>query len=325
MPRKKKTVQEANIPEIKSELASKIDALETELEQVTSGTSTEKNQSEKKLTVKKSTKGKKKLTVTDEENKEIVSTEISAARKIFADEDDSVIEALEERIKQRKEEREKAEAEREAARVEKKEKTEIITLPYLVNEVSKYVRGQSTVEELNKLGDKINIITYIPILQKFSLAMMLVFNLNNEILENTEIKAISLQKHLFFDVLLNKYAMIDISEAKLCTYETYDLLYPVLAPYILQYCENDYRNFESIIKDTMNFNNIQEFGELLEKVDYKRLEKANEANVQALEELKKNQKLIKDLNKLLDNTKSENSKNLEQIVNQIALKKTIEK
>ena len=31
MPRKKKTVQEANIPEIKSELASKIDALETEL------------------------------------------------------------------------------------------------------------------------------------------------------------------------------------------------------------------------------------------------------------------------------------------------------
>ena len=56
MPRKKKTVQEANIPEIKSELASKIDALETELEQVTSGTSTEKNQPEKKLTVKKSTR-----------------------------------------------------------------------------------------------------------------------------------------------------------------------------------------------------------------------------------------------------------------------------
>ena len=113
MPRKKKTVQEANIPEIKSELASKIDALETELEQVTSGTSTEKNQPEKKLTVKKSTKGKKKLTVTDEENKEIVSTEISAARKIFADEDDSVIEALEERIKQRKEEREKAKSEKD--------------------------------------------------------------------------------------------------------------------------------------------------------------------------------------------------------------------
>ena len=75
----------------------------------------------------------------------------------------------------------------------------------------------------------------------------------------------------------------------------------------------------------MNFNNIQEFGELLEKVDYKRLEKANEANVQALEELKKNQKLIKDLNKLLDNTKSENSKTLEKIVNQIALEKAIEK
>ena len=85
MPRKKKTVQEANIPEIKSELASKIDALETELEQVTSGTSTEKNQPEKKLTVKKSTKGKKKLTVTDEEDKEIVSTEISAARKLFVE------------------------------------------------------------------------------------------------------------------------------------------------------------------------------------------------------------------------------------------------
>ena len=147
MPRKKKTVQEANIPEIKSELASKIDALETELEQVTSGTSIEKNQPEKKLTVKKSTKGKKKLTVTDEENKEIVSTEISAARKIFADEDDSVIEALEERIKQRKEEREKAEAEREAVEKEKAEKREKLTLAYLINETYKFVRKEISLEE----------------------------------------------------------------------------------------------------------------------------------------------------------------------------------
>ena len=164
MPRKKKTVQEANIPEIKSELASKIDALETELEQVTSDTSTEKNQPEKKLTVKKSTKGKKKLTVTDEENKEIVSTEISAARKIFADEDDSVIEALEERIKQRKEEREKAEAEREAVEKEKAEKREKLTLAYLINETYKFVRKEISLEEFNNLGEQIDVLGYIPIL-----------------------------------------------------------------------------------------------------------------------------------------------------------------
>ena len=200
-----------------------------------------------------------------------------------------------------------------------------ITLSFILNEAIKYTKGEATIDDLNKIGEQMIIRTYLPILEKFSSVMLLVFTINQEVLENTEIKTINLYKHMFFDILLGKYTNVKIDDTSLCTYTAYDVLYPIFSKYILQFCEDDYKLFEQMVKDTMNFNNIQEFGELLEKVDYKRLEKANEGNVQALEELKKNQKLIKDLNKLLDNTKSENSKNLEKIVNQIALEKAIEK
>lgn len=319
MPRKKKTVQEANIPEIKSELASKIDALETELEQVTSGASTEKNQPEKKLTVKKSTKGKKKLTVTDEENKEIVSTEISAARKIFADEDDSVIEALEERIKQRKEEREKAEAEREAVEKEKAEKREKLTLAYLINETYKFVRKEISLEEFNNLGEQIDVLGYIPILSKMRIVMSFIYDIQHLDSEVHELNILEIQKKLFFEVLLKEYASIDISDDTLVNYSSYDLLYPLFYPYIIQYCGADYNSIVKMIDDSLNLYNLQELVELLNSADYSKIEEQAQTMRKLINTLNADKGLISDIKDIVVTT-GQTSNNFNKVVTDVVLK-----
>ena len=319
MPRKKKTVQEANIPEIKSELASKIDALETELEQVTSGTSTEKNQPEKKLTVKKSTKGKKKLTVTDEENKEIVSTEISAARKIFADEDDSVIDALEERIKQRKEEREKAEAEREAVEKEKAEKREKLTLAYLINETYKFVRKEISLEEFNNLGEQIDVLGYIPILSKMRIVMSFIYDIQHLDSEVHELNILEIQKKLFFEVLLKEYASIDISDDTLVNYSSYDLLYPLFYPYIIQYCGADYNSIVKMIDDSLNLYNLQELVELLNSADYSKIEEQAKTMRKLINTLNADKGLISDIKDIVVTT-GQASNNFNKVVTDVVLK-----
>ena len=319
MPRKKKTVQEANIPEIKSELASKIDALETELEQVTSGTSTEKNQPEKKLTVKKSTKGKKKLTVTDEENKEIVSTEISAARKIFADEDDSVIDALEERIKQRKEEREKAEAEREAVEKEKAEKREKLTLAYLINETYKFVRKEISLEEFNNLGEQIDVLGYIPILSKMRIVMSFIYDIQHLDSEVHELNILEIQKKLFFEVLLKEYASIDISDDTLVNYSSYDLLYPLFYPYIIQYCGADYNSIVKMIDDSLNLYNLQELVELLNSADYSKIEEQAQTMRKLINTLNADKGLISDIKDIVVTT-GQTSNNFNKVVTDVVLK-----
>ena len=307
MPRKKKTVQEANIPEIKSELASKIDALETELEQVTSGASTEKNQPEKKLTVKKSTKGKKKLTVTDEENKEIVSTEISAARKIFADEDDSVIEALEERIKQRKEEREKA------------EKREKLTLAYLINETYKFVRKEISLEEFNNLGEQIDVLGYIPILSKMRIVMSFIYDIQHLDSEVHELNILEIQKKLFFEVLLKEYASIDISDDTLVNYSSYDLLYPLFYPYIIQYCGADYNSIVKMIDDSLNLYNLQELVELLNSADYSKIEEQAKTMRKLINTLNADKGLISDIKDIVVTT-GQTSNNFNKVVTDVVLK-----
>ena len=319
MPKKKKTVQEANIPEIKSELASKIDALETELEQVTSGTSTEKNQPEKKLTVKKSTKGKKKLTVTDEENKEIVSTEISAARKIFADEDDSVIDALEERIKQRKEEREKAEAEREAVEKEKAEKREKLTLAYLINETYKFVRKEISLEEFNNLGEQIDVLGYIPILSKMRIVMSFIYDIQHLDSEVHELNILEIQKKLFFEVLLKEYASIDISDDTLVNYSSYDLLYPLFYPYIIQYCGADYNSIVKMIDDSLNLYNLQELVELLNSADYSKIEEQAKTMRKLINTLNADKGLISDIKDIVVTT-GQTSNNFNKVVTDVVLK-----
>ena len=112
---------------------------------------------------------------------------------------------------------------------EEKDKTpEQIKLAELVNVASRFVQGKSSVEELDELGNRMTIRNYIPILDKMRLIMAIIFKFNAEDVEMHEIRVINMERELFFDVLLGGYALIDVNDPDLRTYQSYDLLYPHL-------------------------------------------------------------------------------------------------
>lgn len=117
---------------------------------------------------------------------------------------------------------------------EEKDKTpEQIKLAELVNVASRFVQGKSSVEELDELGNRMTIRNYIPILDKMRLIMAIIFKFNAEDVEMHEIRVINMERELFFDVLLGGYALIDVNDPDLRTYQSYDLLYPLFANFIL--------------------------------------------------------------------------------------------
>ena len=151
------------------------------------------------------------------------------------------------------------------------EKVEKITLEELIYNASKIISGKIKQEDLNAFGNKLTIRTYLPILDKMRAMMTLIFDMNNQDVEMEEIRVVSLRKNMFFNVLLAEYAMIDVSNKDLQTYQTYDLLYPIFAPFILQYCEKDYNEMKEMIQESLNIYAMKDLDSLLSNINYQAL------------------------------------------------------
>lgn len=156
------------------------------------------------------------------------------------------------------------------------------TLSYYVNVITKYVRGKATLEDLNELGDNMVIREYIPMKEKFRLVATAIFQMNSESDDMAETMMLVREKNLFFDILLTSYCGIYCENQDLKTYATYDLLYPVLGKYILQFCGEDYKTIRSMIEGSLNIYRMKELNNILESVDYTELKKAAKANEELL-------------------------------------------
>ena len=184
---------------------------------------------------------------------------------------------------------------------EKKDKTpEQIKLAELVNVASRFVQGKSSVEELDELGNRMTIRNYIPILDKMRLIMAIIFKFNAEDVEMHEIRVINMERELFFDVLLGGYALIDVNDPDLRTYQSYDLLYPLFANFILQYCKDDYNKIVKMIEDSLNIYAMQDLDSLFNNVDYKALKETAKQHEELLKSFEKNKKLVADLRKIYE-------------------------
>lgn len=184
---------------------------------------------------------------------------------------------------------------------EEKDKTpEQIKLAELVNVASRFVQGKSSVEELDELGNRMTIRNYIPILDKMRLIMAIIFKFNAEDVEMHEIRVINMERELFFDVLLGGYALIDVNEPELRTYQSYDLLYPLFANFILQYCKDDYNKIVKMIEDSLNIYAMQDLDSLFNNVDYKALKETAKQHEELLKSFEKNKKLVADLRKIYE-------------------------
>lgn len=184
---------------------------------------------------------------------------------------------------------------------EEKDKTpEQIKLAELVNVASRFVQGKSSVEELDELGNRMTIRNYIPILDKMRLIMAIIFKFNAEDVEMHEIRVINMERELFFDVLLGGYALIDVNEPELRTYQSYDLLYPLFANFILQYCKDDYNKIVKMIEDSLNIYAMQDLDSLFNNIDYKALKETAKQHEELLKSFEKNKKLVADLRKIYE-------------------------
>lgn len=184
---------------------------------------------------------------------------------------------------------------------EEKDKTpEQINLAELVNVASRFVQGKTSVEELDELGNRMTIRNYIPILDKMRLIMAIIFKFNAEDVEMHEIRVINMERELFFDVLLGGYALIDVNDPDLRTYQSYDLLYPLFANFILQYCKDDYNKIVKMIEDSLNIYAMQDLDSLFNNVDYKALKETAKQHEELLKSFEKNKKLVADLRKIYE-------------------------
>lgn len=183
---------------------------------------------------------------------------------------------------------------------EKDKIPEQIKLAELVNIASRFVQGKTSVEELDELGNRMTIRNYIPILDKMRLIMAIIFKFNAEDVEMHEIRVINMERELFFDVLLGGYALIDVNDPDLRTYQSYDLLYPLFANFILQYCKDDYNKIVKMIEDSLNIYAMQDLDSLFNNVDYKALKETAKQHEELLKSFEKNKKLVADLRKIYE-------------------------
>lgn len=188
------------------------------------------------------------------------------------------------------------------------EENKKISLSELIYQTKKFVSGDITQEEFGKLGERMTIRSYLPILEKYKILMLLVYTIENEQVEEPSLRAIVMKKHLFFDVLLGQYAMIDINDNHLCSYTSYDLLYPLFSEFILGFCKKDYEEFVEMLKDSINFNNLANFGEIFESLDYQELQKIADKNRATIEVLKQSKEIVAQLKEIYGNTSPENKK-----------------
>ncbi len=172
------------------------------------------------------------------------------------------------------------------------------TLSYYVNIVTKFIRGKATVDDLNELGNQMTIREYIPMKEKYRLIAMTIFKMNSESDDMAETAVIAKEKNLFFDVLLTAYCGINCENQDLKTYATYDLLYPILSKYILQFCGDDYNKLVEMLDSSLNIYRMKELTELMESVDYEEIKKATKANEEMLKKFYEEKEALEKLKEL---------------------------
>lgn len=183
------------------------------------------------------------------------------------------------------------------------EKVVKIKLQEIVDLCKNYVAGNITQEEMTEYGSNMVIRQYLPILEKISIAISITTQHLFSDVDAQEVKMAELYKYMFFYGLLSGYAMIDCSDKNLVSFENYDLLYPIFAPFILNYCGHDYENFKEFIKDSLNLYNIKELMNNFEAINPEMLEKATISNKELINILDKNKELVSDIKEIkqLDN------------------------
>lgn len=175
-----------------------------------------------------------------------------------------------------------------------------ISLELIIEKAKGFISGEVSQEDMASFGGEMTIRSYIPILEKMSLIMTITNQHVYSTIEAQEIKTVEMYKNIFFYIMLSGYANVDCSDRDLITYSNYDLLYPIYAPFILSYCKDDYELTINMLKDSINFYNIQDISEGLNGINETALKEATKANKDLMRELGENKDLIHELKEIAE-------------------------
>lgn len=196
------------------------------------------------------------------------------------------------------------------------EEKKYIQLEEVIDVCQKFINKEITQKELEEWGNTIEIQLYIPIVLKGVYARKVV----EECLYSDEIatKITQLEMNKFWYVLL-KYTNIYTENEDLFTIDNYDILYPVIGYWLKGIVQYDYDVIIGMIEQMLNYGNVLMMSnsiEELSKIDLKALSKSNKE----IQKLLKEPELVKDLASIMQNSSSQEMKEIINAVQKEVLK-----
>lgn len=167
-------------------------------------------------------------------------------------------------------------------------------LKEVIAKIKDFINNKIDAKELDEFSESLNVRAYIPLLDKLKLAITIVSKQESVEYEVLEIKMAEFYKDMFFKVLLEGYAMLQVDDED-CTFENYDLLYPVIGVWLLSFCNNDYQIVLDMIRESMSLYNIKAITDTVGSFSAENIEKMAQENDKFIKNLEDNKPLIDSL------------------------------
>lgn len=200
----------------------------------------------------------------------------------------------------------------------------VIKLEDVIKLVDDFLSGEKTQEDLADYGSKMSVRAYLPILDKMKIVIALSTRYVYSDADLHEVRTAELYRDLFFYGLLAPYGNINCDDMSLITFANYDKLFPIFYPFLLSYCESDYKVLKEFLHDTLDAYATRDFVEAVNGISTKSLEEATKENRKMLRELEANKELIGDLKEIAAMNNPITKKVVDEI-RRIAVEKSNEK
>lgn len=178
------------------------------------------------------------------------------------------------------------------------EKVKIFKLIDLIELVDKYDSKEITIEDLDDLSKSMTINIYVPLVEKMKIVMAITTRYIYSDADINEVRVAEMLKDIFYFGLLQGYGNVDCSDLSLMTFENYDKLYPIFAPFLLTYCKDDFEVLKEYLHDTIDLYGTRAFIEAVNGISAEELKKATLENNKLMRELGENKDLIRDLKEI---------------------------
>ena len=174
----------------------------------------------------------------------------------------------------------------------------VIKLEDIVELVDNFLKGEVTAEEMADYGAKMSVRAYLPLLDKMKIVIALSTRYIYSSTELHEVRVAELYRDLFFYGLLAPYGNVNCDNISLITFANYDKLFPIFSPFLLSYCESDYKILKEYLHDTLDSYSTRDFIDVVNGISADALSEATKENKRMLRELENNKDVIRDLKEI---------------------------